>query len=108
LNFFPPLYSNVIAHHCTLAFGVDESYPLPEETSGLIVGEIAEDGVQALVLKIRGQISRPKGGIYHITWSLETGKKPVHSNHVIANYGWQTVDPFEKVDLEPRWFGFGC
>jgi hypothetical protein len=106
LNLILPIYPRVIAHHCTLAFGVDQTYPLPTATSGLIVGETVAEGVQALILKINNTVSRPTGGIYHITWSLAPGVKPVHSNHVIATHGWQSVDPV-GVKLEPKWFGFG-
>lgn len=104
---FPAAYAvdPAIQHHVTLATGVAESTPLPTETRGIVVG-IADDnlGVQALVVKIDGTTTRPDGGTFHITWSLdrEIGRKPVESNRVIAR-GWTRVAPF-AIALVPKFF----
>lgn len=104
LALFPTRFSRTIAHHCTLEFGVDQDTPLPEETTATVVGESWEPtGVQALVLKIGGTIRRPDGQIYHITWSLEPGRRPVESNQVIRDHGWVNV-PLVEIAVEPRWF----
>lgn len=105
LAVFPPSYSRVMAHHCTLKFGVTSDELLPTAQEGLVVG-VADDGVgvQALVLKIGGTIHRPGGGVYHITWSLGTGRKPMESNHVIAREGFTPVQPAIPVRLTPKFF----
>lgn len=106
LALFPPRYPDVIAHHVTLAFGVEPSHSLPDETYGFVVG-IADDGVgvQALVMEVGGTTDRPDGSTYHVTWSIdrESGAKPVHSNNVVKN-GWKPVD-IVCVNLIPKMFG---
>jgi hypothetical protein len=104
---FPQQFSTLVAHHCTLKFGVDASYDLPDETHAQVVGEaIDPTGVQALVLRIGGTTSRPGGGIYHITWSLAPGRKPVESNKVIEKLGWRPAGPVD-VSLVPKFFPQG-
>lgn len=106
LAYFKPAYPDVIAHHVTMAFGVDENTALPEATRGTIVG-IADDRekVQALVVEIDGTTDRPDGSTYHITWSIdrEKGGKPVQSNQVIKDHGWESV-PRIPVKLVPTFF----
>jgi hypothetical protein len=108
LQLFPVTYARVFAHHCTLKFGVTSDEPLPQAQEGLVVG-VADDGagVQALVLKIDGTSARPGGGVYHITWSLAEGRKPVESNQVIASQGFEPVQPAIRVPLEPHFFPMG-
>ena len=108
LNEFPASYSRVVAHHCTLKFGVTIDEPLPTAQQGQIVG-VADDGmgVQALVLRIDGTSARPGGGVYHITWSLGLGRKPMESNHVIARQGFTPVQPAIPVRLTPKFFPMG-
>lgn len=104
LQTFPTKYARVIAHHVTLRVGVTSDVPLPQAHEGMIVG-VADDqmGVQALVVAIGGTVRRPDGGRYHITWSLAQGRKPVESNHVIAQQGWDPVDPVQ-IQLIPTFF----
>ena len=106
LEEFPPTYEKVVAHHCTLKFGVDDTFPLPTATEAQIVG-VADDlmGVQALVLNIDGVTSRPDGSVYHITWSLGPGRKPIDSNKVIANQGFKPVAPV-AIEIHPKFFAF--
>ena len=108
LNEFPATYARVVAHHCTLKFGVTSDHPLPTTQEGLVVG-VADDlmGVQALVLRIDNTSARPGGGVYHITWSLGTGRKPVESNQVIAREGFVPVQPAIPVRLTPKFFPMG-
>ena len=105
LTLFPPVYPDIIAHHVTCVFGVSPFTDAPTEASGVIVGEVQTDGVQALIVRIAGTIYRPDGAIYHITWSIDRseGRKPVDSNHVIATYGFKTVRPI-IVELMPMVF----
>ncbi|MBK3777141.1 hypothetical protein GAY31_23825 [Azospirillum brasilense] len=104
LALFPPRYARTVAHHVTLAHGVGAGHPLPTEREGMVMG-LADDGegVQALVVSIAGTIDRPGGGAYHVTWSLEPGRRAVESNAVIARLGWSPVEPV-AVRLEPRFF----
>ena len=105
LKIVEPEYPNVVAHHCTLEFGVDENVELPTEKSATVVG-VADDnnGVQAIVLSIGGVTTRPDGSTYHITWSLNPGHKPVESNKVIEKFGWSPLSPFQSINLIPQFF----
>jgi hypothetical protein len=105
LQQFPPRYRNVDADHVTLQTGSAEDAPLPEETGGEIVGRADDgDGVEAMVVAIGGATDRPDGSTYHITWSLEPGRKAQESNDVLAARPWHEFDLPMPVKLEPgRW-----
>ena len=104
MMYIPPAYPDVLAHHVTLKFGVPADYPLPKKTSGVIVG-IADDGkgVQAAIVKIGGTTDRPDGSTFHITWSIDrnAGRKPVDSNAVIKEIGWEKLVYEIPIQLEP-------
>ena len=105
LQQFPPKYRNVDADHVTLKSKSSPDADLPQETHGEIVGR-ADDGrgIEALVVRIDGTTDRPDGSTYHITWSLEDGRRAKESNDVIAQYGWVPVDPPVPVQLDPGSF----
>ena len=105
LQQFPPQYPNVIADHVTLRSKASADAPLPEEALGEIVGR-ADDGqgVEALVVRIGGTTDRPDGSTYHITWSLEEGRRARESNDVIAVDGWIEFDLAMPVKLLPARF----
>lgn len=97
---FPPKFPMWIGHHVTHAFGVPKTPNVPygEQTHGWfsVIGYAVEDGLEALVVQVATREHRPDGKRYHLTWSLDPakGKKPVHSNDLIAR-GFQRVDPVE-------------
>ncbi|QCB55762.1 hypothetical protein E5675_15860 [Sphingopyxis sp. PAMC25046] len=102
---FPPRYEKVVADHVTLRYGTDSGTELPAEHAGVVIGE-ADDGagVQALVVAIGGRSERGDGSHFHLTWSLAERRKAKESNDVIADHGWEPVDPPVAVMLEPaRW-----
>jgi len=101
---FPPKYKDVIAHHITVKYPALSSDPLPEGTSFKVVG-YADDGLglEALVIEVNGSVYRPDGKIFHITWSLSEGRKPVESNKVISEKGYEKVDPI-NIHMIPTFF----
>ena len=105
LQQFPPRYRNVDADHVTLQTRSAPDAPLPEETGGEIVGRADDgEGVEAMVVAIGGTTGRPDGSTYHITWSLEPGRKAQESNDVLAALGWTAFDLPMPVKLTPaRW-----
>lgn len=105
LQQFPPVYRNVVADHVTLQAKVARDSALPEESHGEIVGR-ADDGrgVEALVVAIAGTTDRPDGSTYHITWSLEDGRRAKESNDVIRDHGWTPIDLPMPVRLDPARF----
>jgi hypothetical protein len=105
LQQFPPTYRCVDADHVTLRTRAAAAAPLPDETSGEIVGR-ADDGlgVEAMVVAIAGATGRPDGSTYHITWSLEPGRQAQESNDVLAAHPWTMLDLPMPLKLDPaRW-----
>ena len=88
----------------THLFGVSKDTALPEVGTVEIVG-YADDGksIEALIVAIDGSTERPDGKTYHITWSLdrEQGKKPVHSNNLIEEEGFEKIDSI-LIDAKPK------
>jgi hypothetical protein len=102
---FPPKYSEVVADHVTLSARVARSSELPSETLGEIVGRADDgEGVEAMVVSIAGTTDRPDGSTYHITWSLEKGRRAKESNDVIRSHGWQPIELPVPVMLQPARF----
>jgi hypothetical protein len=102
LKRFPPAWSDVVAHHVTLASKTDAA--LPTETAGDVVGHVNDgEGLQALVVAIGGTTDRPDGSTYHITWSLDraAGRTPVQSNDVLREHGWDRLDAPIPIRLLP-------
>ena len=105
LQQFPPKYRAVDADHVTLTVRASRKAALPEETHGEIVGR-GDDGrgVEAMVVRIAGTTDRPDGSTYHITWSLEPGRKAKESNDVLREQAWVPFDLPMPVRLQPaRW-----
>ena len=102
---FPPKFAEVVADHVTLSARVARSSELPQEMLGEIVGR-AEDGkgVEALVVSINGTTDRPDGSTYHITWSLEKGRRAKESNDVIRQHGWDPIELPVPIMLQPARF----
>ena len=93
LEMFPPQHERVVAHHITYQFGV-----LPSAINRVpqylwspliwVVGHQNKEGVEVLVVEVEGAIERSDGKIYHITWSLAPGIKPMQSNLILAQHGY--------------------
>lgn len=107
LKTFPPKYPEAIGQHITYQFGVPEGTNLPSELKDVKVIGYADDGtsLEALVVSINDSTQRPDGGTYHITWSLdrEQGRKPVHSNNLIKEQGYERISPIQITAI-PGWF----
>lgn len=101
---FPPKFSDFIGHHVTYKFGVSEDQKPGPVKEAYVVGYAEEDGLEALVIEINGKTTRPDGKLLHITWSLDRskGKKPVHSNNLLAN-GFTEVEK-TPISVKPTFF----
>ena len=105
LRRFPPRYRNPVADHVTLQAKVASDAPLPRETDGEIVGRVDDGrGVEAMVVRIGGTTDRPDGSTYHITWSLEDGRRAKESNDVLAAQRWVMFELPMPVRLRPARF----
>jgi hypothetical protein len=95
-------YPDLIAHHITYKFGVKPTEAIPPETDEIyVIGVASQDGVQALLVSINGQVERSDGSLYHITWSIDksAGKKPVDSNKIIHRA--KMISPI-KIEAYPK------
>ena len=79
---------------------------MPAHDHARVVGR-ADDGqgVEALVVALGGETRRWDGSRYHITWSLADGRKPVESNAVIAQHGWEGIADGPELRLKPGEWG---
>ena len=106
LDQFPPKFPNVFAEHITYKFGVGEDAIPSNPKSAEIVGYAFDDSLEAFVVAINGKTTRPDGKVYHVTWSLDKsmGRKPVHSNNLVAS-GWKSMQAV-PIKLSPKFFSF--
>ncbi len=102
LERFVPRWSNVVADHITLDARAADGDRLPTDREASIIGYASDgEGVEALVVAIGGDVRRPDGGTYHITWSLDQGHKARESNDVIASHGWRKLDQPVMIRIIP-------
>lgn len=104
LNRFPPKFPDVIAHHVTENAGVrKEDYYTPKPAHVRVIGYACDDSLEALIVKVNGDRKHRDGRTYHITLSLDKsqGRKPFHSNDVIATNEWSPIDEFD-VETTPK------
>lgn len=89
IHAFPPSFDTIICHHVTIKFnGVNEDdvEKFMDITRATVVGYIADEALEALVVNFGSTIKREDGSIYHITHSLTKGKrKPVDSNKILKS-----------------------
>ena len=98
---FRPRYPRTVADHVTLAARIAIGTGVPDDTPGEVVGRVDDGrGVEALVVKIGNSTARPGGGTYHITWSLDEGRRPKESNDVLAERAWDPVSPLVPIRLK--------
>lgn len=100
LTQFPPKFSEVRAHHITVKFGLDKNDKIPHPAKVEVVGYASDDSLEALVVSVNGRTNRSDGGIYHITWSFQPGRKASQSNGVVSN-GYESIGPI-AIDTRPE------
>lgn len=111
LSMFAPSFEKVILHHITHEFGVEESSPPDCKKANIIgfskyVDEIGK-GIEAFVVEVCGNLKRPDGKIYHITFSLSPEKyKPYFSNEIIKKYGFRKLEKPVEIKIEPVFIPF--
>lgn len=95
LAVFPPKYEKVIAHHVTHTFGVLRGTPTPQPANIKVVGYTNNsNGIEALIVSVDGDITRPDGSVFHITWSLDPDIfKPVAASELARQRKHKLVMP---------------
>ena len=97
LQCITPKYPKVYADHVTVQFG-GQNIKTPKDAPLEIVGKADDNnGLEALIVRVGGNLQREDGKIFHITWSLDPQKKtpptidsqeipyrPVHSNALVC------------------------
>jgi hypothetical protein len=102
LQAFPPKFPNVIAHHVTEYFGLPANSQPPKPATVRVFGYACDESLEALVVSVDGDTTRPDGKLYHITLSLDrlAGRRPVDSNTLLAQYGFSQVFESQSLELE--------
>lgn len=97
LKLFPPRYSRAVCQHVTMGRGEGRAmYELFTELTvtapvgGRVIGHVADNGVETLLITFYGSAQRKDGRLFHITLSLEPPHRAVESNQ------W-TIDDFQPV-----------
>ena len=86
-DLFPPMYPNIYAHHITEEFGIKGNASAPTPPNDIKVVGYMNNGysIEGLLVEIDGKVSRPNGGDYHITWSIDKKvAKPVDTNKLTS------------------------
>ena len=97
LKLYPPKNANVVCHHITIAFKIEEKdlRYLQQIVNCKVPPEVVSynyyDGLDLLSVTVKHQIKRLDGGKYHITHSHSDELKPVDSNKFLSN------EPFNHV-----------
>lgn len=103
-SIFPPKNPTWLGHHITEVFGVQANHPAPEEPEIVqVIGYAEQDGIEGFLVSIDGNTQRPKGGLYHITWSIDKskGRKPFHTNKIIGDA--ERISPI-NISVTPKTF----
>jgi len=92
---FPPSFDTVFCHHITIKFNgldLEDVEKFVDITRASVVGYIADEALEALVVNLGSTTKRDDGSIYHITHSLTKGKrKPVDSNKLLKSKDYVPV-----------------
>jgi len=81
----PPIFTNVFIHHITVEYPVPKGSLPPEDPKEVfLVGYARDAGLEAYVASVDGETRRSDGKLFHVTWSLESGRKPVESNMLLS------------------------
>lgn len=101
LERFPPSFPQVIAHHITYRF--PDKKPPPHLEKAVVIGHCKGENIECLVVTLGGTHQRPKGGVFHITLSLDrsAGAKPVHSNKILKK-GWISISQPIDIQIIPQ------
>lgn len=94
---YPPAYKNVILEHITYQYPDKEVAPDVSEV--FVWGHMQKNGVQCVLVSVDEKIRRPRGGYFHITYSLDDGHKPVESNLLIEELGVENADSVPPIIL---------
>lgn len=95
LDRHPAKFPMIVAHHVTFAFGVDESFELPQDAEVKVVGYACDDKIECVVVEVNGSTQRPSDGkLFHITISHTKDAKPVQSNDLLRDQGYESVENF--------------
>lgn len=96
LELFVPKYSKVIAEHMTYTFPAKMGEELPPSPSSVkIVGyKDKQEGIEAVVVEVDGNATRPDGKLFHITLSLEPDKKKPSDSNILLADGYVPLCPY--------------
>lgn len=91
---FAPAHPNVVAEHVTHTYPSPD--PAPPAGTVTVVGYAADDRADTLIVAVDGDVYRPDGRLFHLTYSLADGVRPVYAGELAsvayANGTWVRLD----------------
>ena len=96
MDLYTPRYKQIDCDHITIEYD-NPSEELEDKYKNApleVIGYQSGVGVDCLVVSVNGSIYRPDGGIFHITLSIKGGHKPLESNALLKQQGYNTLIPF--------------
>jgi hypothetical protein len=97
LKRFQQKHEKLVAHHITYKY--PDNNVAPPISKAVVIGYSMDDLCECLVVELDGNSTRPDGGVFHITWSLNKGVSPVYSNTLIKNSGWTALSIPIQIDI---------
>lgn len=106
IELYPPKYSKVVCHHVTVVFRPSESefIEVMRKIGSLspvveAFGYTDDGSLECISVMVNDHVRRPFNGFYHVTHSLNQGRKPVDSNKVLEARKGVPAQKFESAVL---------
>lgn len=95
---FPPKYSKAFGDHITLKMGGIDA-ETPEAPDKIQIVGIVDDGngLEAMIIKVNGELKRPDGKIFHMTWSLNPEGIASEKLDIMAKPGKEKQKPYKPI-----------
>lgn len=81
LTVIKPRFDKIVCHHITYNYPDNNSPPNVDNV--LVIGEVWDEHMQGLLVRIDEKSFRPDGKKYHITFSHDENVKPVYCNKIM-------------------------
>jgi hypothetical protein len=89
LGAFSPVHPNVYAHHVTAAYR-DVNVRVVGMKEAIVTGQVMNDRVQVLLLRVDGDDYRPDGKLWHLTISTADDVPPKEGGDVTFDQAMET------------------
>jgi Ni,Fe-hydrogenase I small subunit len=95
----PPKFNNVVADHITVEYNISFDIPLVADVE--VIAVVVTPKLQAAIVTVNGQTTRPDGELFHITISHVDIATPADTKEAIKLYDHTAVATL-KLDVVPE------